>query len=84
MTQRIKKAATKGVRKMKAMKKLHAVTPPRKWVTQAQPISPRTKLPIEHPESQAVERAHYEMQTSLNSRPVTKAELAALLEPPKE
>ena len=49
-----------------------------------QTISPRTKLPVEHPESQAVECAHYEMQTSLNSRPMTEAELAALLERPKE
>jgi hypothetical protein len=39
---------------------------------QEQPISPRTKLPVEHPESQAVERAHYEMQTSLNSHPDAK------------
>ncbi len=32
-----------------------------------QTLSPRTKLPIEHPESQAVERIHYEMQQSLAS-----------------
>lgn len=47
-------------------------------------ISPRTKLPVEHPESQAVERAHYEMQTSLNSRPGAEAEIAARVERPKE
>ena len=28
-------------------------------------ISPRTKLPIEHPDSKAVERIHYEMGQSL-------------------
>lgn len=30
-------------------------------------ISPRTKLPVEDPESRAVERVHYEAQTSLCS-----------------
>jgi hypothetical protein len=37
-------------------------------------ISPRTKLPVKHPESQAVERIHYDMQTSLNSHPDHKDE----------
>jgi hypothetical protein len=37
-------------------------------------ISPRTKLPVKHPESQAVERNHYDMQTSLNSHPDHKDE----------
>ncbi len=41
-------------------------------------ISPRTKLPVTDPESQAVERIHYEMQTSLCGRPPTAEELAEL------
>ena len=35
-------------------------------------ISPHTKLPEEHPESQAVERARYDMQLSLNNHPDRK------------
>ena len=49
-----------------------------------QAISPRTKLPVEHPESQAVERAHYEMQTSLCGRKPTAEELAELKRNKKE
>jgi hypothetical protein len=48
-------------------------------------ISPRTKLPIEHPESQAVERINYEMGQSLCGQPATDAAIADLLkEKPKE
>ena len=47
-------------------------------------ISPRTKLPVEHPESQAVERIHYDMQTSLCGRPMTEAEADALLKDDKK
>jgi hypothetical protein len=42
-------------------------------------ISPRTKLPESHPESQAVEREHYLRQTSLASRS-TKKEVEDALE----
>ncbi len=38
-------------------------------------VSPRTKLPVEDPESQAVERIHYEMQQSLAGRKPTGGEL---------
>jgi len=38
-------------------------------------INPRTKLPEEHPESQAVEREHYKMQTSLCGLPIDAVEL---------
>jgi hypothetical protein len=38
------------------------------------PISPRTKLPEDHPESQEVERIRYEMQQSLCGRVTTEAE----------
>jgi hypothetical protein len=41
---------------------------------QQQPISSRTKLPVEHPESQEVERIHYERQTSSASRPEKEKE----------
>lgn len=41
-------------------------------------VSPRTKLPVEHEESQAVERIHYEMQQSLCGRPPTEEELREL------
>ena len=37
-------------------------------------ISPRTRRPVEDPESQEVERIHYDMQTSLASHPDKKKE----------
>jgi hypothetical protein len=43
-----------------------------------QPVSPRTKLPIDHPESQAVERIHYEMQRSLCGLTLTDEEMKKL------
>jgi hypothetical protein len=36
---------------------------------QHEPVSPRTKLPVSDPESQAVERIHAEMQTSIFEHP---------------
>ena len=53
---------------------------------QSQAISPRTQLPVDHPESQAVERAHYEAQTSLCGQPATDAAIKDILkkEPPKQ
>lgn len=41
-------------------------------------ISEHTKLPVDHPESQAVERIRYEMQQSLCGHPMTEAEIEAL------
>ena len=45
---------------------------PEKTGETAQELSPRTKLPVADPESQAVERIHYEMQQSLASRATKK------------
>jgi hypothetical protein len=44
-----------------------------------QAISPRTKLPVEHPESQAVERILYEAGQSLCGQPTADAALEDLL-----
>jgi hypothetical protein len=41
--------------------------------------SPRTKLPVEHEESQTVERIHYEMQQSLCGHPLSDEEVEAAL-----
>jgi hypothetical protein len=51
--------------------KISAAKKPQLAPMQAQSpnISPHTKLPVEHPESQAVERVRYDMQISLNSHP---------------
>ncbi|HEU5069814.1 MAG TPA: hypothetical protein VFV96_05285 [Verrucomicrobiae bacterium] len=46
--------------------------------TVAEAISPRTKLPVSHPESKAVEQIHYEMQQSLASA-ISPAEAETLL-----
>jgi hypothetical protein len=49
---------------------------------QAQPpaISPRTQLPVEHPESQAVERIHHEIGQSFCGQPASEAAIKNLLE----
>jgi hypothetical protein len=48
-------------------------------------ISPHTKLPVEHPESQAVERILYETGHSLCGKKVTEAAPPGLLpDQPKE
>lgn len=43
-------------------------------------ISPRTKLPVDHPESQAVERILYETGHSLCGQPTPAATIKNLLE----
>ena len=50
----------------------------------SQDLSPRTKLPVEHPESQAVERERYRVGLSLNSPPMTEAQADALLKEEKQ
>jgi hypothetical protein len=44
-----------------------------------QAISPRTKLPVDHPESQAVERILYETGQSLCGHPTPEAVIKDLL-----
>ena len=52
--------------------------------TKLRAVSPRTKLPVEHPESQEVERIHYQRQTSLCGHPLNEADIDGLMDQAKK